>query len=100
MLQTFAWVGMAINFSQTESVSTALIKTFDGNNPCKVCKFVEEGKKTESESKSQVEVKKMEIFNPVGTDFYFPLVQHRSLSPVFVLLSRAETPPTPPPLRA
>lgn len=100
ILQAFAWVGMAINFSQTESVSTALEKTFNGKNPCKVCKLVDEGKKSESQSKSQLELKKVELFNLAGAEFYFPLVQQRSLSPEFVLLPRIDTPPTPPPLRA
>src|SRR5688572_28505190 len=98
ILQAFAWVGMAINFSQTDSVSTALVRTFNGKNPCKVSQLVSEGQTTESQSKSQLELKKVELFTLISAEYFFPFVQQRSFSAQFVLLPRIEAPATPPPL--
>src|SRR5436309_11683888 len=47
ILQSLAWAGMAINYSQESSFKQALAKTFDGQHPCKICKVVREGKKSE-----------------------------------------------------
>lgn len=46
-LQSAAWAGMIFSYSQTDSLSVALEKTFSGQHPCKLCKVVEEGKKSE-----------------------------------------------------
>ena len=62
ILQSGAWVGMLVNFSRTDSVAEAMVKTFDGDHPCKVCKFVEEGKKAEKAPERQ--------FAKVKIDFY------------------------------
>ncbi len=43
-LQTAAWVGMFLGHLQTESVTTAVSKTLDGEHPCRVCQFVREGR--------------------------------------------------------
>ena len=46
LLQSFGWVQMFVSFAQTEPVKEALVKTFDGNHPCKVCKLVQQGRET------------------------------------------------------
>ena len=58
ILQSVAWVGMAFSFAQTAPLGIALKKTFDGKNPCALCKAVDEGKKSEREHASlKVETK-------------------------------------------
>ncbi len=47
MLQTVAWVGMAIEYAQTDSIPTALAKTFDGAHPCELCHVVSDGQARE-----------------------------------------------------
>ena len=47
ILQSAAWVGMLVNYSNTTTLSEAWTKTFDGKHPCKMCKLVREGKKSE-----------------------------------------------------
>jgi hypothetical protein len=42
-LQTVAWGKMLVAFTQDESVLSALIRTFDGQNPCTLCLKVREG---------------------------------------------------------
>lgn len=98
ILQSVAWVGMAISYSQDAPLAEALRKTFDGQHPCKMCKVVQEGKKSEqNQSLQKVEIK---------LDFW--LARAASLleqPPPFVVLpagpdqaqSRSDPPPTPPP---
>ena len=47
LLQSVAWMGMVVHYSQNATVTEALSKTFDGQHPCKLCKFVKEGKQSE-----------------------------------------------------
>ena len=50
VLQSVAWVGMAVSYSMKEgSITTGLSQTFDGEHPCALCCAVKKG--TESEKK-------------------------------------------------
>ena len=40
ILQSVAWTGMIIVYSQTAPLREALAKTFDGEHPCGLCKAV------------------------------------------------------------
>lgn len=42
-LQSAAWVGMVISYSQEDSFVGALEKTFDGKHPCELCIVVKKG---------------------------------------------------------
>jgi hypothetical protein len=53
LLQSFGWVQMFVTFAQTDPVTQALIKTFDGNHPCQVCKLVQSGKATEKKQETK-----------------------------------------------
>jgi len=98
ILQSVAWVGMAVKYSQNSTLTDALVKTFDGKHPCKLCQVVQEGKKSEQKQTSlKVEAK---------LDFW--LARASSLldaPPPFVVppaesslgQARSESPPTPPP---
>jgi hypothetical protein len=97
-LQVIAWTGMAVTYSQTDCLGTALIKTFDGKHPCKLCKLVNSAKKSERKSDAQMDLKKIDFFAATASEFYFaPLKQNPSHS-VKIMFSRMEAPPTPPPL--
>ena len=89
---------MTVKFTQNGSLSTALEKTFNGKNPCNVCKFVEEGKKAETESEAKLDVKKVELFHIANSEFSFPAVSQPAISAVAQALPRREAPPVPPPL--
>ena len=57
MLQSVAWVGMLISYSQESPFTVAISKTFDGKNPCGLCKEIqqrraEEGKQHQDSAKS------------------------------------------------
>lgn len=42
-LQGVAWSRMFVDFSRTDSIPVALIKTFDGKHPCTLCLRVQFG---------------------------------------------------------
>lgn len=99
VLQTAAWVGMTVEFSKEESISTALSKTFDGQHPCKICTAVKKG---QSEEQRQATIKigfKTEavlanvIAAPVPS---FNLVEFTNIQLGYP--SRPQSPPMQPPL--
>lgn len=53
LLQSVAWVGMVVSYSQTGPLSAAIEKTFDGQHPCKLCHFVKEGQQQEKKQDVQ-----------------------------------------------
>lgn len=98
ILQSVAWCGMAITYSQGTSLEDGLVKTFDGKHPCNLCKAIAEGKKSEKKQKTQFEIKKLELFSLSAEEpvFIAPVKQEGILM-ISILLSRTEVPPTPPP---
>jgi hypothetical protein len=98
VLQSVAWVGMVVNYSQTDSLHEALNKTFDGRHPCSICKLVREGKAKEQKRDALKTTTKLEMAIAVrelflGVPASFPLVTAVAVS---VSIWR-DTPPTPPP---
>ena len=65
---------MVVSNSQTESFSTALQKTFDGEHPCKMCKIVKQGRKAEQEKPAtlKVETKFDFFFDAQSVTVYAP----------------------------
>jgi len=98
LLQSLAWVGMAVSFSQSEPLPVALKKTFDGAHPCNLCKFVAEGKKAEKHQPLLKLETKLDFFCVRGALAVFPpeLAVFSSDDSLFAPL-RAEAPPGPPP---
>ena len=101
VLQSVAWVGMTFRYVQTDSIGVALRKTFDGQHPCRLCKAVEAGKKSEDK----------QVFLKVETkiDFWLsgsvPLLDPPVIPSVWPTAVsspplRLESPPTPPPRAA
>ncbi len=97
-LQSVAWLTMVVNLAQTESVSDALEKTFNGRHPCRLCKAVQEGRKSEQKQDVlKVEIKleyccalQSALLPPV------PPAEHATAFPLWSSEHR-NRPPTPPP---
>lgn len=98
LLQTVAWSNMLATNLRTESFSEAVTKTFDGQHPCKMCKAIETGKKSEKKTEFPAPGKKIEFISERGafvfvapSDYWLvPEVRPRQRE----LLHR---PPVPPP---
>ena len=101
LLQSVAWIGMAVKFSQKEPVAVALKKTFDGEHPCSLCKVVAEAKKSEQKRAAQKPVTKLEFVSslefslPTPPEQPFDLAAFRGTT-----TSRSQAPPSPPPRAA
>ncbi|MHA3773888.1 hypothetical protein ACXR0O_20325 [Verrucomicrobiota bacterium sgz303538] len=59
-LQSAAWVGMVISYSQEDSLIGALEKTFDGKHPCELCEAVKKGHSEEQSQQSAKELLKLD----------------------------------------
>ena len=59
-LQSVAWVGMVVTYSQDAPLKDALVKTFDGKHPCALCKEIDKSKQSEKKSESP-SVKKLDL---------------------------------------
>jgi hypothetical protein len=49
LLQSIAWVGMIVTYSQNTTFTQAVRMTFDGEHPCPLCKFIQEGRAAEKQ---------------------------------------------------
>ena len=98
LLQTLAWAGMLISYSHDCSFTEAVAKTFDGEHPCKLCKIVSEGKKTEKTQKVLKPQGKLDYWSSKPASFIHPARPiPRARSFVAALHPRSEPPPFPPP---
>lgn len=76
LLQTLAWTGMIISYSQDATLAEAISMTFDGEHPCKMCKVVKEGRKSEQEKPAVLKAgTKFDLFFPMqGQAVYAPVI--------------------------
>lgn len=99
ILQTVAWTKMIIVYSRSSSIQTALVQTFDGQHPCKMCKLIQKAKQSSKQQElQQPSVKRDTTFFEahVSNDLNPP---HSWLVPAedFTYPSRSDPPPVPPP---
>jgi hypothetical protein len=98
VLQSVAWTTMLAGNLRTSSLAVAVERTFDGQHPCKLCKVVSAGKKSEKQAEFPTLAKQLEF-----TLFAHPFVF--SAPTQFYLQAEAgaqpdstlRTPPVPPP---
>lgn len=100
LLQTVAWTGMVISFSQHATFSEAFSKTFDGRHPCALCKVIQKGQAEEQKRDNQQLKPSVKLDVGVvwqGTDFIFTVGRERTPSGNTILSERQEAPPKPRP---
>ncbi len=97
LLQSVAWAGMLVEYSQQGSFAQAVVHTFDGQHPCPLCKMVRSGKNSESKAEGRQAAPKFDLFAECPAGFYFPPTPepHFFLRPLPA--GRLESPPLPPP---
>jgi hypothetical protein len=102
LLQTAAWTGMILAYSQDAPLLTAVSKTFDGNHPCPMCKAIKQGRaeerKQDQQKQSPAPDLKLKLSLP-GEDFVLiaPDAPRAWISPRHWPHSFSTEPPTPPP---
>ena len=98
IVQSFAWVGMVVNYSWHAPIQEAFVKTFDGKHPCKLCKWVKKGLATERKANSQKLLTKPEFIVQPGFELLSPAPTFSLVPPALPFaLCRIDSPPTPPP---
>ena len=97
-LQSVAWVGMVISYSEDAPLSEALAKTFDGQHPCSLCKEIARSKRAEKKPEYRPEWKKFE-FSYAAVSFVFQAPSHYwQMRPLDSAAERLNcAPPAPPP---
>lgn len=100
VLQSVAWVGMLSSYARDYGVMQAVSMTFDGKNPCHLCKKVEEGQqrqqdgpallKQEKKTEAVSAVVALVVAEPAGSAIFWP-----KWSAAFMTaeLADVETPP-------
>jgi len=98
-IQSVAWLGMTVSYAQKAPLVEALAKTFDGQHPCEICKFVQEGqKKTEHENPFQKLDTRLDlVFQGQQTLLYSPSLAPLEFFGIALWTSRNDSPPLPPP---
>lgn len=100
-LQSAAWVGMAVSFARTDTLSVSLQKTFDGQHPCKLCKIVKAGKAAEKKQDLLKLEAKIDFQLVAGSCGLFPPRPIRHFTPASEdAPALAEAPLLPPPRAA
>ncbi len=97
-LQSVAWVGMLANYTRGETLAAAIEKTFDGANPCGLCKVVKSGR--EKEQKQEMVGDIVKLVAVLGAVVWMPLpsgADWKYFARVAGMAPRSVAPPTPPP---
>lgn len=68
LLQTVAWTTMLAGNLQAHSLSESMIRTFDGQHPCCLCKAIAAGKQSEKKTDYSLQSQKLE-FPPLKESF-------------------------------
>ena len=98
LLQTFAWTAMLADNLRSESLTEAVVKTFDGKHPCCLCKAVKEGRNSEQKKEFTFSAFKPE-FPPFSEQHGLVAPSEFKLYPLqnFSAKSLTQQPLTPPP---
>jgi len=98
VLQSVAWVGMLFRYSDHATISQAWTKTFSGKYPCRLCKLVKEGRKSEQKQETLKFDTKFEFTFIAGAAwFYPPRPRQQCTARDEYAALRDESPPLPPP---
>ncbi len=98
VLQSVAWAQMLVRYSHGTTLEQGWAKTFSGRHPCKLCKLVQEGRKTERKEPMLKLDLKLEFTFVAGAALLHPPRPHQQFAAVSKnAASRIEAPPTPPP---
>jgi hypothetical protein len=108
MLQVVAWTGMVVSRTAERGLTAAVESTFDGAEPCPLCKAVKAVKQSEQEQQPAdpesliTKLKLKDMLRTDDLDIPCPLVEiPQVLSPAALLASlpatRCDAPAVPPP---
>ena len=100
LLQSVAWLGMLYNYARATTFAQAVILTFDGKHPCRVCHFVRQGRAEERQQKRSLPRHDDALqlgLPPVSFSLFFPSMPRDLATAMPLPGARFEAPPRPPP---
>jgi hypothetical protein len=98
LLQSVAWMGMVVVYSEHASFKEAVVQTFDGKHPCCLCKAIAAAKKSEKKTEFTLQTQKLEFPLAKEKFVFTPPFQFRLLPTANRFAdSLPQEPPTPPP---
>jgi len=102
VLQSVAWSRMLVSYSQEGRFATAVVKTFDAQHPCDLCKRIAQSKGTEPQPARALEVETNAVFVAPAVTVIVRLegISWRLKIPEAHGELRAEQPTAPPPRSA
>jgi hypothetical protein len=98
LLQSVAWMGMVVAYSEHTTFKEAVVQTFDGKHPCCLCKAIAAAKKSEKKNEFTLQIQKLE-FPLLKERFAFTPPSQFRLMPATDCFADflSQKPPTPPP---
>src|SRR5881227_3295678 len=98
LCQAVAWATMVATYSRDASLTEAIVKTFDGKHPCKLCQHISKSKQAEKKTDSTLDLKKFEFpYAPVSFVFNAPSAFWETRDPYHSDHCLTHAPPVPPP---
>ena len=100
LLQTVAWTGMIISYSQENSLRGAVSMTFDGAHPCCLCKTIKQAKSEERQQSEQKLTSELKIKCVLPAELVLVYAPRAAAFPMVEILNFASflpEPQTPPP---
>lgn len=98
-LQTVAWTGMIVAYTQEAGVRQGLAMTFDGAHPCPLCKAIEKGRTEEQQDQKPLKpggkLDPAHACQPTTFDFWRPCAPPPARS--LAAPQRCDAPPKPHP---
>jgi hypothetical protein len=83
VLQSVAWAGMIVSYSEKAPLKMALAETFDGKHPCPLCKAIAAAKKSGQKNEYTLQFKKLE-FPPAPENVVLVRPSHFQLLPAAI----------------
>ncbi|MDE3098691.1 MAG: hypothetical protein KGJ88_04400 [Verrucomicrobiota bacterium] len=98
VLQSVAWMGMVVSYSERAPLKEALTQTFDGRHPCCLCKAIAAAEKSGKKPQFSLRLQKLE-FPPLKENLVFTAPSQFELLPSVDSSAQSliQKPPTPPP---
>jgi hypothetical protein len=98
VLQSVAWAGMFATYSQENSISQSIAKTFSGEDPCRICNLVQEGRNAETDQETVNQTFKLDFFNEKSREISMaPTTVEFPLEQLLAAAERLAYPPYSPP---
>jgi hypothetical protein len=98
LLQSVAWMGMVVAYSEHATIKEAIVQTFDGKHPCGLCKAIAVAKKSEKKTEFTLQIQKLEFPLPRERFVFTPPSQFWLVPAIDCFADfLSQKPPTPPP---